>query len=194
MFIYKSGIFCYVAFLLFSVNFVFSDRIEENEKTITFLAKELRSLHRRVETKISNLQNEIYNQKNLEGNYGHFETRRLYRKFREMKYQLLTLKLDVRQLFYEGLNMKTEMTQAVNKKTQKLSDEIAELRASIKKIHTMLNFAGTFELIREPPSSNNSSTLTITEDETSKYNTSISFFLSALTGYFLKVPCRELSD
>jgi NTP pyrophosphatase (non-canonical NTP hydrolase) len=56
-----------------------------------------------------------------------------------MKYQLLTLKLDVRQLFYEGLNMKTEMTQAVNTKTQKLSDEIAELRTSIKKIHTMLN-------------------------------------------------------
>jgi uncharacterized iron-regulated protein len=42
------------------------------------------------ETKISNLQNEINIQKDLEGNYGHFEMRRLYRKFREMKQHVVT--------------------------------------------------------------------------------------------------------
>jgi hypothetical protein len=104
MFIYKNGIFCYAAFLLFSVNFVYSDRIGENEKTITFLAKELRSLHRRVETKISNLQNEINIQKDLEGNYGHFETRRLYRKFMEILYLLVSssMMVSVDELLEDG--------------------------------------------------------------------------------------------
>ncbi|XP_063420465.1 uncharacterized protein LOC134705674 [Mytilus trossulus] len=75
--------------------------VENNENKITILAKELRSLRRNVESKISNLQEEIGTQNKYKQHYRYYEMKKLFKKVHDLKYLTLTLKLDVRQLFYE---------------------------------------------------------------------------------------------
>ncbi|CAG2193315.1 unnamed protein product [Mytilus edulis] len=113
---------------------MYCDRVENNENKITILAKELRSLRRNVKSKISNLQEDIGTQNNYKQHYRYYEMKKLFKKVHDLKYLTLTLKLDVRQLFYEGLSLETKMKYFVTGKTKTLSNEISELH-DIKSTH-----------------------------------------------------------
>ncbi|XP_076093862.1 uncharacterized protein LOC143064713 [Mytilus galloprovincialis] len=137
------AIFLYWIIVVFS--FIYCDRVENNENKITILAKELRSLRRNVESKISNLQEDIGTQNNYKQHYRYYEMKKLFKKVHDLKYLTLTLKLDVRQLFYEGLSLETKMKYFVTGKTKTLSNEISELRESLHNIYNRTNISGSWD-------------------------------------------------
>ncbi|XP_071157472.1 uncharacterized protein [Mytilus edulis] len=72
--------------------------------------------------------------------------KKLFKKVNDLKYLTLTLKLDVRQLFYEGLSLETKMKYFVTGKTKTLSNEISELRESLHNIYNRTNISESWDL------------------------------------------------
>lgn len=142
---YLRYLLCWV---MFSEFFTVCDRIESNEAKITILSKELRSLHQRVDDKIISLQEQIVINRGAEEGHRYYQMRKLFRKFGAMKFQLLTLKMDIRQLFYRGNFMKTDMEHFVRNKTEVLDKKIANLQNAMKAIFRITNKTEGFEILK----------------------------------------------
>lgn len=172
---------------------MYCDRVENNENKITILAKELRSLRRNVKSKISNLQEDIGTQNNYKQHYRYYEMKKLFKKVHDLKYLTLTLKLDVRQLFYEGLSLETKMKYFVTGKTKTLSNEISELRESLRNIYNRTNISESWDLQSDVLPTNRT-VIKASENTTGKYKTMQIMNASAVSLLFVCLCYRACTD
>lgn len=146
--IMKYYINCIFYWVVFNGIYTVCDRIWDNEAKITMLAKELQSLHRRVDAKISLIKEQVEINRGAEEGHRYYQMRKLFRKFDDMKFQFLTLKMDIRQLFYRDMFIQRDMERYVRNKTDVLNDKMTKLQDAMKMVMKLNNESADLEFLK----------------------------------------------